>query len=160
MPGYYPFQAWLPYASQLKTTKKAFKEAQERVRTPNGVKLGVCSRVDQLADAFSHDRNSEITIERDIEKLREQVGYTTTAGAAKTWWDCFERENAGRKEVVRTLLQELVKRNAKITEFFLAFIRSNTDNIQGVLHYFDYDRVKREEDRKKRKSKKTTDDAS
>ena len=160
LPGYYPFQAWLPYASQLKTTKKAFKEAQERVRTPNGVKLGVCSRVDQLADAFSHDCNSEITIERDIEKLREQVGYTTTAGAAKTWWDCFERENAGRKEVVRMLLQELVKRNAKITEFFLAFIRSNTDNIQGVLHYFDYDRVKREEDRKKRKSKKTTDDAS
>jgi hypothetical protein len=34
-------------------------------------------------------------------------------------------------------------RNATIAEFFLAYVYSNTDNIQANLHYLDYSRLKR-----------------
>ena len=48
------------------------------------------------------------------------------------------------------LAEELKKREATITEFFLAYVYSNTDNIQANLHYLDYTRLKkREEERKK-----------
>jgi len=34
-------------------------------------------------------------------------------------------------------------RGATITEFFLAYVYSNTDNIQANLHYLDYTRLKK-----------------
>ncbi|NDC39438.1 MAG: hypothetical protein EBZ48_15605, partial [Proteobacteria bacterium] len=43
-------------------------------------------------------------------------------------------------------------RKATITEFFLAYVYSNTDNIQANLHYLDYTRLKKEEERKKREA--------
>ena len=42
-------------------------------------------------------------------------------------------------------------RKSTITEFFLTYIYSNTDNIQANLYYLDYSRIKKEADREKRK---------
>ncbi len=36
-------------------------------------------------------------------------------------------------------------RSATISEFFLAYVYSNTDNIQANLHYLDFMRLKAEE---------------
>jgi hypothetical protein len=52
--------------------------------------------------------------------------------------------------LVLRLAEELRNRKATITEFFLSYIYSNTDNILANLHYMDYRRLKDEEDRKKR----------
>ena len=46
--------------------------------------------------------------------------------------------------------RELVVRKCTITEFFLAHVNSNTENIQANLCYLDYTRLKKEEERKKR----------
>jgi hypothetical protein len=42
------------------------------------------------------------------------------------------------------LAQELKLRQSSITEFFLAYVYSNTDNIQANLHYLDYLRLKKQ----------------
>ena len=54
-----------------------------------------------------------------------------------------------RKALVLRLAEELFNRQATITEFFLAYVYSNTDNIQANLHYLDYTRLKKEEEKKK-----------
>ena len=61
----------------------------------------------------------------------------------------FEKENENNKSLVLRLAEELRNRKATITEFFLSFCYSNTENIQANLHFYDYRRIKRDEDRKK-----------
>jgi hypothetical protein len=39
---------------------------------------------------------------------------------------------------VLKVAQEIQKRGATITDFFLAYVYSNTDNIQATLAYLDY----------------------
>jgi hypothetical protein len=54
--------------------------------------------------------------------------------------------------LVLRLAEELQVRNATITEFFLAYVYSNTDNIQANLSYLDYTRLKKEEEKKKKEA--------
>ena len=54
--------------------------------------------------------------------------------------------------LVLRLAEELAVRKATITEFFLAYVYSNTDNIQANLSYLDYTRLKKEEERKKKEA--------
>ncbi len=50
------------------------------------------------------------------------------------------------------MAEELANRKATATEFFLAYVYSNTDNIQANLHYLDYTRLKKAEVRKEREA--------
>ena len=80
-----------------------------------------------------------------VEKLKdEKLGWKTTNGSAKKWWDTFESENRHRPALVFRLAEELALRKACITDFFLACTDSNTDNVQANLHYLDYRRLKEE----------------
>jgi hypothetical protein len=54
--------------------------------------------------------------------------------------------------LVLRLAEELQVRKATITEFFLAYVYSNTDNIQANLSYLDYTRLKKEEEKKKKEA--------
>lgn len=86
-----------------------------------------------------------------LEKVKkESLDWDDTTGSARKWWDAFEQENATRMPLVLRLAEELRNRKATITEFFLSYIYSNTDNILANLHYMDYRRLKEEEERKKR----------
>ena len=67
-----------------------------------------------------------------------------TRGPRK-WWTAFETENKHRPALIHRLAEELKVRSATITEFFLAYVYSNTDNIQANLHYLDFMRLKAEE---------------
>jgi ATP-dependent Clp protease ATP-binding subunit ClpX len=79
----------------------------------------------------------------------EQLDWKNTTGSARKWWEAFEQENKHRPALIFRLAEELRNRNATIAEFFLAFVYSNTDNIQANLHYLDYKRLKDSEERKK-----------
>jgi hypothetical protein len=72
-----------------------------------------------------------------IETLKAKMGWYTLEGSARKWWLAFEMEKAERPEVVLALLTELEKRQATIEEFFLAYIYSESDNIQTNLEYLD-----------------------
>ena len=56
-------------------------------------------------------------------------------------------ENKNRLTLVLRLAEELANRKATITEFYLAYLYSGTDNIQANLCFLDYTRLKKEEER-------------
>ncbi|MCO6431632.1 MAG: type IV secretory system conjugative DNA transfer family protein [Deltaproteobacteria bacterium] len=95
-----------------------------------------------------------------LAEVKKKLDWDNTTGSARKWWEAFENENKHRNALVLRLAEELAVRKATITEFFLAYVYSNTDNIQANLHYLDYTRLKKEEERKKREAaQKARDDA-
>lgn len=100
-----------------------------------------------VSGPFSGDDSRE-----RLEQLKGELGWDEVTGSARKWWDAFEQENIQKLGLVVRLAEELVHRQATITEFFLSYVYSNTDNIQANLHYLDYTRLKKEEERKKREA--------
>lgn len=91
-------------------------------------------------------------LRRTLDVVRKELDWDQTTGSARKWWEAFEAENQQRLGVVLRLAEELRLRKATVTEFFLAYVYSNTDNIQANLHYLDYTRLKKEEERRKREA--------
>ncbi len=81
----------------------------------------------------------------------EKLSWKKTNGSAAKWWQAFESENKHRPALILRLAEELAVRKATITEFFLTYEYSNTENIQANLHYLDYSRLKKEEDDQRKK---------
>lgn len=82
------------------------------------------------------------------EQLRDLLFETLPSGETATdgtrsseWMITFLRENVSRVELVIRYLCELHVRKASAHDFFLAYVYSNTDNIQGTLHFLDYTRA-------------------
>ncbi len=95
-----------------------------------------------------------------LEEIKKTLEWENTTGSARKWWEAFETENQHRLKLVMRLAEELLNRKATITEFFLAYVYSNTDNIQANLHYLDYTRLKKEEEKKKREAAQKVNTAS
>lgn len=96
---------------------------------------------------------SEDQLKTSLEDVKKKnLDWDNTTGSARKWWEAFETENKHRLALVYRLAEELKNRKATITEFFLAYVYSNTDNIQANLHYLDYTRLKKEEERRKREA--------
>ena len=93
---------------------------------------------------------SDEQIQNKITETRKKLDWENTSGSAKKWWETFEQENSNRPQLILRLCEELAIRNATITEFFLTYIYSNTDNIQANLYYLDYSRIKKEEEKKRK----------
>lgn len=90
-------------------------------------------------------------IKNEIERIkRDSLDWEGTAGSARKWWEAFEKENESRPALIFRLCEELRNRKASISEFFLAYVYSNTDNIQANLHYLDYTRLKKRHDSKRK----------
>ncbi|MGI6679981.1 MAG: type IV secretory system conjugative DNA transfer family protein [Bdellovibrionota bacterium] len=91
-------------------------------------------------------------IQDKILDTKKKLDWSNTSGSAKKWWESFEEENSNRLHIVLRLCEELAIRNATITEFFLTYIYSNTDNIQANLYYLDYSRIKKEEESRRKEA--------
>jgi hypothetical protein len=87
-----------------------------------------------------------------LTEVKKNLDWDNTTGSARKWWEAFENENKTRMPLVLRLAEELQVRKATITEFFLAYVYSNTDNIQANLSYLDYTRLKKEEEKKKKEA--------
>lgn len=87
-----------------------------------------------------------------LSETKKKLDWDNTTGSARKWWEAFENENKHRMALVLRLGEELAVRKATITEFFLAYVYSNTDNIQANLHYLDYTRLKKEEEKRKKEA--------
>jgi hypothetical protein len=95
---------------------------------------------------------TEAQLKSTLEQVRTTLDWDNTTRSARKWWITFEEENKSRLVLVLRLAEELAVRKVTITEFFLAYVDSNTDNIQANLYYLDYTRLKKEEEVKKRKA--------
>ena len=82
-------------------------------------------------------------IEQRYAVIKVKIDHPATTGSALKWWGAFEEENKHRLALVLRLAEELAGREATITEFFLAYVYSNTENIQANLHYLDYITLKK-----------------
>ena len=87
-----------------------------------------------------------------LTEVKKSLEWDNTTGSARKWWEAFESENKTRTPLVLRLAEELQTRKATITEFFLAYVYSNTDNIQANLSYLDYSRLKKDEEKKKKEA--------
>jgi hypothetical protein len=89
-------------------------------------------------------------LNKKLDEVKRNLDWSNTTGSAAKWWNAFEAENISRLPLILRLAEELQVRKATITEFFLAYVYSNTDNIQANLSYLDYTRLKKEEEKKKK----------
>lgn len=130
-------------------------EGRERPREVRGVAAGHSEaaelrrtglRAEALRASSSQESSSEQTWER-YERLRSKLGWGSTIDAARRWWLLFEQENRSRLRLLLRVAEELLAREATINEFYFAWQDSSTQNIQGVLHYLDYKRLKAGEGR-------------
>lgn len=93
------------------------------------------------APASASPQISEAEIKQTLASFKKQIDYDGAMDIAREWWDAFEAQNATNMLLVLTVAHELVKRTATINEFFLAYVYSNSDNIQENLDYLDYRRM-------------------
>lgn len=129
---------------------------EESPRRPTGVLLAprpteAASGLTEFRPGITDARGwTTEDIENRLIQVKAAIEWDKTTGSAQKWWTAFESENRHRPALVLRLAEELDVRKATITEFFLAYVYSNTDNIQANLHYLDYTRLKRQEEEKKR----------
>jgi type IV secretory pathway TraG/TraD family ATPase VirD4 len=108
----------------------------------NGLPPGITNTA-----GWSNDQLNQKLVE-----VKKNLDWDNTTGSARKWWEAFENENKTRMPLVVRLAEELQVRKATITEFFLAYVYSNTDNIQANLSYLDYTRLKKEEEKRKKEA--------
>lgn len=102
---------------------------------------------------FTNTQNwSDEQVRELLEKVKKHsLDWDNTTGSARKWWLQFEESNKTRLALVLRLAEELQERKATVTDFFLSYVYSNTDNIQANLHYLDYKRLRKAEEEKKKK---------
>ncbi|NLF24837.1 MAG: type IV secretory system conjugative DNA transfer family protein [Deltaproteobacteria bacterium] len=164
-----PFQGYLTPFYQIPIMKKRIEEFdnkddelklrdkpieyKEAPLTPPPAGGGNAAQATGLPPGISNTKGwSDEQIMAKLEETRKALDWDNTTGSARKWWEAFEKENQHRTALVLRLAEELANRKATITEFFLAYVYSNTDNIQANLHYLDYTRLKKEEERKRREA--------
>lgn len=128
---------------KLRTEEIKYKEETPPVVTKNtGAQAtlgqigggGGSAGVPNGVDPFSEDE-----IWHALEQIKNSsLDWVNTTGDARKWWEAFEQENKLRAPLVLKVAQEIANRKASITDFFLAYVYSNSDNIQATFAYLDY----------------------
>ena len=138
---------------QLRTEEIPYEEKLPEAGAPAAGSGGTGAGGKALPPGITNTKGwSEEKIREKLEEVKKALDWDNTTGSARKWWEAFEKENKHRIALVLRLAEELKNRKATITEFFLAYVYSNTDNIQANLCYLDYTRLKKEEERKKKEA--------
>jgi hypothetical protein len=162
-----PFQGYLPAVyedpalADLVAPGRAFRPpCRRRSRKPPGGDTGAApSAVSPTPPpqppplpgiSIGTEHWSASRVQAKLDQTLVAIEWPNTTGSARKWWEAFVTENSTRLPLVLRLAEELAVRNTTITDFFLAYVYSNTDNIQANLHYLDYTRVKKEEEARRR----------
>lgn len=136
--------------SEIKVDDKPLEVVSSAPAAAGGLPAGITN-----TKGWSNDQ-----IKTKLEECKKKLDWDNTTGSARKWWEAFENENKERSALVLRLAEELQNRKATITEFFLAYVYSNTDNIQANLCYLDYTRLKKEEEKKRREAAQKSAPAS
>jgi Domain of unknown function (DUF4145)/Sulfatase-modifying factor enzyme 1/AAA domain/Bacterial tandem repeat domain 1 len=108
----------------------------------NGKDIG--SGGSAIPQKTSNVNYTEEELRAALETIKIQsLAWNDTTGDARKWWIAFEEENKTRIALVLKVAQEIEARKATITDFFLAYVYSDTDNIQATLAYLDYTIMKK-----------------
>lgn len=91
----------------------------------------------QGAQAASGPKLSDEEVAAQLEEKREKLGWSQTTGVAREWWESFETQNSGKKALILTLFDELLRRESTIYEFFLSYVYSSSESIEDNLKFLD-----------------------
>lgn len=94
-----------------------------------------------------------------LEQAKKKLDWENTTGVAREWWEAFERQNAENLATVLMLCQELLIRQATITEFFLAYVYSDVDSVEENLRYLDAMREQRKKAEEEAPQEESSGDA-
>lgn len=125
----------------------------EEDNLPN-VRLQFDSEISKLPPGISNTRGwSDDEVRTKLDQVLKTMDWeNTTDNDAKQWWCEFEENNRLRLALVLRVAEELSLKKATVQEFYLAYTASGeTQNIQGVLYYLEFLRLKKDEEKKKRK---------
>ncbi|WP_168205283.1 type IV secretory system conjugative DNA transfer family protein [Bythopirellula goksoeyrii] len=176
-PGVPPFQAFLTPAYLFESLGKIVAEAKGRdklgrirvdgadtlpIGRSDSSPIGRIDKANNLTPRVTDTREwSEAKLRSTVDQMKEKsLDWCNTTGSARKWWLDFEKGDRQRLAVVFRVAEELRNRQATITEFFLAYVYSNTDNIQANLYYLDYSRLKNVEERSKKEARKKSNSES
>jgi hypothetical protein len=138
---------------RLRTEPIKYEETPPAAPAQSGGGGGAAAAPGGLPPGITNTKGwSEEQLLQKLEEVKKSLDWDNTTGSARKWWEAFENENKTRTALVLRLAEELQVRKATITEFFLAYVYSNTDNIQANLSYLDYTRLKKEEEKKKKEA--------
>ena len=70
-----------------------------------------------------------------LEEIKTKLGWEETTGVAREWWEAFEAQNQTNIPTILGLCNELDELGASITDFFLAYVNSNSQSIPEILDY-------------------------
>jgi hypothetical protein len=159
MLGPWTFQAYLQRSYELPAMASLLHDARritghERLRGQKLSKTRPATQVNRSTETAVCESSgwSEERILNELEALKKQLGWDTTSGTARDWWDAFERLNAEHIGTVLELAKQLVARSATISEFVITSLDSKTHNIAAQLHYLDYQRAKKRAEARKQQS--------
>ena len=133
------------YEVKLRTSPITYEEVEQplpqKVQTApaTGVQPNAGQPIAKITPNKVAARPSDQELWKALNELKDKtLDWENTKGDAKKWWEAFEEENKTRIALVLKVAQEIASRKASITDFFLAYVYSNTDNIQATLAYLDY----------------------
>ena len=87
-------------------------------------------------------------VSRRLKETKKQIGWQEVGPSARKWWEAFEELNAPKLYEVLHWAEELRTRKATIDEFYAAHLYANTDDPQAVLYFMDFQRRKKEWERR------------
>lgn len=108
-------------------------DAQERGWTIPARKRQLRPRPAKLPKKENPEANASSDLDAKIAKARKLIAFDKASLEARAWWRRFEQENVERKSLIIRLLDELIEHDATITEFYEAFLKSPSLNIQQVI---------------------------
>jgi type IV secretory pathway TraG/TraD family ATPase VirD4 len=118
---------------------EAFVPQQEQVPVngePQRQAVGAIPPATKVVHLQNQESNEDLA--NKLEWLKaNKLDWANTTGVAREWWEAFEKENRDKMRLVVKLGEELAKRRATISEFFLAYVYSNSESIEKNLQYLD-----------------------
>ena len=89
-------------------------------------------------------------IQRHLDQLKTmQIAWNEAPPYARAWWELLERQCGQNLRLMLEVAEQLAFRKATVAELFEAYQLSECDNLLANLHYLDFLRIKRAEDRKR-----------
>src|SRR5262249_15323910 len=101
---------------------------EEKLPEPAAASGGAAAAPGGLPAGITNTKGwTDDQVRTKLEEVKKTLDWDNTTGSARKWWEAFENENKHRLALVLRLAEELANRKATITEFFLAYVYSNTD---------------------------------
>ncbi len=93
-------------------------------------------------------------INTQLDEVMKKLEWDNAPRMAQEQWLRMKGKGERDLAVLLRLAEELAARNATLREFFMSYLHSNTNNLQAILHYLDYARLKKSDDQRAHRVRK------